>query len=1021
MERLLDGGKASRVDVFSDPSHRMSQRPSAVKSGEGLGFQELSSTFGLPVKPVVTYGKSSKGKSKAAATHPPKSRGAPLRISEDESDDELLLSSQNSMGGDATPSSKRVVKGKKPSTPSDDEETVRVNGRVLAAHPSYKPSSFDAVKDLRFKKSTLAVDIVTEAPPPSSSLDDSQDLFKPISDDIEILDDSPPGRPSSPRPKVSETRRTSPTRTHTTARRLPDTKDSSTSKPPTSTKDTPGIPAKLRPRARLIIKSTPQKHDSSPEATPRPAAQKRDLPLRRPDKAEKKQTIKKSSFPSPSRREPQAFPMSLRAKENALNSAWGGDASSSKTKKAGISRAETFVDASKPMPLPSPLRTKPVSRGTTFPNLPPLSSSKDKGKARAKSPEEDDVELSGAPGKRSGPQPFPMSSQMLAGVDRRSRSSSIHSPKSTKRASSDSGAEQGRTAKKRKDSCSGVLDMLDYLHEPMEDDSIELGYARDPSRMCPYCDEELPSHSTPFLQHLLAAARKKSVSDPRPRNRGALKAPLTVYISVCQRHRFESHQLPIAIERGWPRTIDFTKVPARVKKMKKELEAIILDKDDTSDIEDLDADDGHRRSRSKSVFWREVKKEMKKQGSRAVVGVRGQFASFEKTQPGYYGEQGSVIIHQTLFDLFPPSTFDATLIAPLAPAEFIQRVLVPEAGWRLIAQDLCVDMEDAIVTLRDSAQYGVAMFPDTGENKRKGVNGDDDEMGVADQIVMERARARRKELAEEEKVEKEMMEEERAAQRTKARESRWEKAVERAQLARQNKARAEGEVEAEGASEVSDASATRRMQRGTRQWAVADDPESDTMSVDSLQSKRSARIPKKGVRDGGGKLVRATPQPDGSDSDLLDVFGDPKPKASIRRKKTKESSVVLDTRVKTETTKSREQKKPFTGFATLDSDRERESTPRPGRRTLVADTGSAADTLQARVLPLQVARNRTGASIPPPARDVWTRSLRTSVVDETDSDASNASRRSQRLVRPPIKKGSSCAWLFSDPDSPGST
>lgn len=68
--------------------------------------------------------------------------------------------------------------------------------------------------------------------------------------------------------------------------------------------------------------------------------------------------------------------------------------------------------------------------------------------------------------------------------------------------------------------------------------------------------------------------------------------------------------------------------------MKKDLEAIILDKDDVSDIEDFDIDDGGRGARSKSVFWREVKKEMKKQGSRTVVGVKGQFASFEKTQPG---------------------------------------------------------------------------------------------------------------------------------------------------------------------------------------------------------------------------------------------------------------------------------------------------------------------------------------------------------------------------------------------------
>lgn len=68
--------------------------------------------------------------------------------------------------------------------------------------------------------------------------------------------------------------------------------------------------------------------------------------------------------------------------------------------------------------------------------------------------------------------------------------------------------------------------------------------------------------------------------------------------------------------------------------MKKALEAIVLDKDDISDIEDLDTEDGSRRPRSKSAFWKEVKKEVKKQGSRTVVGVKGQFANFERAQPG---------------------------------------------------------------------------------------------------------------------------------------------------------------------------------------------------------------------------------------------------------------------------------------------------------------------------------------------------------------------------------------------------
>ncbi|KIO03400.1 hypothetical protein M404DRAFT_58825, partial [Pisolithus tinctorius Marx 270] len=107
-------------------------------------------------------------------------------------------------------------------------------------------------------------------------------------------------------------------------------------------------------------------------------------------------------------------------------------------------------------------------------------------------------------------------------------------------------------------------------------------------------------------------------------------------------------------------------------------------------------------------------REVKKQGSRTTVGVKGQFASFEKIQPGYYGEQGSVIIHQTLFNLFPPSSFDSSLVEPLTPTEFIQRVLVPETAAHLIAQDLGVDMDYAIMTLHESARYGVAMFPDTG-------------------------------------------------------------------------------------------------------------------------------------------------------------------------------------------------------------------------------------------------------------------------------------------------------------------
>lgn len=120
-----------------------------------------------------------------------------------------------------------------------------------------------------------------------------------------------------------------------------------------------------------------------------------------------------------------------------------------------------------------------------------------------------------------------------------------------------------------------------------------------------------------------------------------------------------------------------------------------------------------------------------------------------------YGELGSVIIYQTLFNLFPPSSFDSTSIAPLTVTEFTQRVLVPEVAVRLIMEDMRLQgetgMKTAIRTLRESSTYGVTMFPDdAGERKAGDGKKQEEGLDVGDRIVMERARKRRKELEEEE-------------------------------------------------------------------------------------------------------------------------------------------------------------------------------------------------------------------------------------------------------------------------------
>lgn len=152
-------------------------------------------------------------------------------------------------------------------------------------------------------------------------------------------------------------------------------------------------------------------------------------------------------------------------------------------------------------------------------------------------------------------------------------------------------------------------------------DVVSLDPAVDPSSLCPYCDECLPETPTLHLVTLLATARSKSYTNPRPTNPMGLKAPLQTYISICQRHHFESTKLPQAIKRGWPVVIDFGKVKGRVENMKDRLEGIVLD-------------DNERGLRHQSGYWKDMMKEVKKNGSRAAVGVAGQFSSFENSQAG---------------------------------------------------------------------------------------------------------------------------------------------------------------------------------------------------------------------------------------------------------------------------------------------------------------------------------------------------------------------------------------------------
>lgn len=105
-----------------------------------------------------------------------------------------------------------------------------------------------------------------------------------------------------------------------------------------------------------------------------------------------------------------------------------------------------------------------------------------------------------------------------------------------------------------------------------------------------------------------------------------------------------------------------------------------------------------------------------------------------------------MIIHQTIYELFPPAELDPNFTLPLTPTDFIQQILVPEAAVCLIMEDMAQSRKEAMDTMHDSAEYGVAMFPD---DHTDGTGATD----AAEQIFKDRARARRKEVEEEDRIE----------------------------------------------------------------------------------------------------------------------------------------------------------------------------------------------------------------------------------------------------------------------------
>ncbi|KAJ6577693.1 hypothetical protein B0H19DRAFT_932439 [Mycena capillaripes] len=216
----------------------------------------------------------------------------------------------------------------------------------------------------------------------------------------------------------------------------------------------------------------------------------------------------------------------------------------------------------------------------------------------------------------------------------------------------------------------------------------------DEATICPYCDTPLPESPSEILLKMFRKARSCSSADPRPGNGQGLMAATPIRAPVCSRHQFEHDLVPMALEHSWKTSLDRPDIERRLKHKKAVFEALI---DDWAGNEDG--------PRGENPFWIAAVANI----GHSRGGLASTYATFQKTQPGYYGEVGTRIIHE-VFTRLLQCTEDAA--RPLSVDQFLALVLTPKAGVQLIMEDLLVDRQDAEQVMYASSIYGAQMFPD---------------------------------------------------------------------------------------------------------------------------------------------------------------------------------------------------------------------------------------------------------------------------------------------------------------------
>ncbi|KAI8970263.1 RTC4-like domain-containing protein [Mycotypha africana] len=275
---------------------------------------------------------------------------------------------------------------------------------------------------------------------------------------------------------------------------------------------------------------------------------------------------------------------------------------------------------------------------------------------------------------------------------------------SMKSATSTSLDEKSKTEKLAKSKA--ILENLNKVEEEMDDNKKKV--------ICPYCMTVLEPITDALEKALEKMKRKDEDYEQRQENQASssftcfnivIKRPVSneEKDAFCKLHKKELVIKPEGVKKRFPTTIDFNAVSRRIMKFRSELERVI-------------------KNELKSEYREIAESAYEEQGISKARSTMSMMARFEASLPGYYGPKGAGVILNTLNDMFLKSGYlSKYLVSQQLPVEFLQQVLVPEVGFRLIREDLLKNQglgrpmenatEKAKQIMRESCEYGHIMFP----------------------------------------------------------------------------------------------------------------------------------------------------------------------------------------------------------------------------------------------------------------------------------------------------------------------